>query len=569
MDETEQFDRLALELTLDERKELLEKLERQSLISKDPLYQEQKAEAAGDIAVRYARLPWYRRLLYFFLSIFKAETSIKIFQNTEITRIAKALELSAPGFYNAARGLLLPDFYDAVVRLRDSSRFFYDALDAGFNRDKGGFFVFLGSLEMPDIHARLVEETNPGRIGEKNPGIAESVMRQTALKMLEEVMTMITEDQRLKMYDNARSLTCLKQLSSFLYDRLLLAFTNDNAFGGMICSAGIIRDALMSLNNILFSLKDIPSMALLGSLFVFILQDQADGAGFDINIETQRLLTQAETAIAAIRSFNRQAPLTTLVRVAARDTGISPQIISGGEDWFQVFRERWRKDVDDSLFVFFSQRRRRELQNTYRDFFQEAPLLGLDNVKYQDHPGGIAVRGVDSLCFLLTFAAGIFMKELNPSLQAVLANGEFFRPENRLEYDEAYTRMIHLDETIRQFDESLGPKGEWGKRFEQINSELTSLPAKRRKTQLLMEECAESARGIIDRAQWAITILANVVGGFVGMGAGGKYEKLSNLEKLEEKVPGLRDGLMVSADKLKRAQEILAEVELIESGKEV
>jgi hypothetical protein len=568
MDETGQFTRLAQGLSLEERESLLHRLEGQSLLSKEPLYDEPVEPAAGDIEVRYAKLPWYRRLLFFFLSIFKGQTPVKLFQDSEITKLAKEIELSAPGFYNAARGILLPDFYNAVVKLRDSSRFFYNALDAGFNRDKGGFFVFLGSLEMPDIHARLVEETTPERIAEKNPGIAESVLRQTAMKMLEEIIGIIPEEDRLKMYNNTRSLTCLKQLSSFLYDRLLLAFINDEASGGMICSVGIIRDALISLNNILYSLKEIPSMPLLSSLFVFILQDQVGADGFDINLETERLLTQAEGAIAAIRAFNRQAPLTRIVRVSARDTGFFPQPLSGGEDWFQVYRDRWRKDVDDGLFRFFSQRRRRELQNTYRDFFGGAPLFNLESMESPEHPDGMSVPGMESLCFLLSFVRLVFMRTLNPVLQKILTGGEFRRPDNRLEYDEACTGIIRLDETIQKFDETLGPKGEWGKRAAQINTELTTLPAKRRKLQLLMEECTEAARGIIDRANWALNILVNVLKGLTGTDAGERYKGLSNMEKLEAKNPGFTGSLAGTAEKLQRAREILAEVEFLEAGRD-
>ncbi|MDR2516599.1 MAG: DUF5312 domain-containing protein [Spirochaetaceae bacterium] len=573
MNESGHLDRLAQGLGLDERRALLEKLESQSVISKEPLYQEQAGEESADMETRYAKLPWYSRIWYFIVGLFRAQSPVKAFQNSELVWMGKALEQRVPRLYQAARNILLPDFYNAVAKLRDSSRFFFKALDTGFNRNKGDFFVFLGSLEMPDIHARLVDETSPDRIGERNPGMAESAIRQTALHALEETLGMITEEQRLTMYANARSLVCLKQLASFLYDRLLLAFAPDDAAGGKICSAPVIRDALGSLNNVLSSLKEIPSMALLSSLFVFILQDEAAAVDFNIETETKRLLTQAETAIAMIRSFNRQVPLTQIARVAARDNSLVPQPMTGGEDWFTVYREHWRKNVDDSLFLFFSQRRRRELQNMYHDFFGDTPRAVLGGSPEGGHAGGLVCPRAESLEFLLTFASAVFLKELNPALRPIMVEGEFSRPEHRLEFDEAYNELIRLDEKIKHLDQSLSPGGSLGKRYDQINGELSSQPVKRRKIQLIMEECGETAAAIVEQAKWAINVMVNLTGGFTAdsktaPAAGARHGGLANIEKLTEKTPALRSGLALAAQKFRRAAAILAEVELLESGKE-
>jgi hypothetical protein len=238
--------------------------------------------------------------------------------------------------------------------------------------------------------------------------------------------------------------------------------------------------------------------------------------------------------------------------------------MTGGEDWFMMYRDRWRKDVDDRVFLFFSERRRRELRQTYRDFFSDTPPLSLENAASPDHPEGIAVQGADSLGFLLTFANTVFPRELDPLLQTLSAHGEFLQPDNRLEYDEACRGMMSLDAEIRKFDEALGP-GDWGKRREQINGELTSLPVKRRKMQILTEECGGAAREIIDRAAWGISVLANVTGAISAGAPSVHYAGLSNLEKLEEKSPGFREGLRRAAGKLGRARDMLGEVGLLES----
>ena len=129
------------------------------------------------------------------------------------------------------------------------------------NRDKGEFYAFLASLEMEDIHRMLLETTDPQKIAEQHRGASESALRQLSLQALEEGIAAIGDDRRAAMYYNARTLNCLKELASFLFDRLLVSFSTQNARGGKVCAAHLVNNYLRSLNNILYSLKETPPMA--------------------------------------------------------------------------------------------------------------------------------------------------------------------------------------------------------------------------------------------------------------------------------------------------------------------
>jgi hypothetical protein len=568
MEEIGTINKLVSSLSLTERKELLSKLENQSLISKGPLYQDtDDSSFAGDVEQRFVKLSIFMRIWYYILGLFKSQSPLAVFKNRELVKLGKDVELRAPGFYNAARGFLLPPFYESLNKLKDNSRFFYSALDSGFSRDKGAFYGFLGSLEMEDIHARLVSDTDPAIIADKNPELSESALRQSAQKEFEDAILEISEGQRSSMYANARSLVCLKQLSSFLYDRLIMAFTDDRDLGGMVCNAAIVRDALINLNNILFSLKECPSMSLLESLFVFILQDQGAGAQTDVPNETQKLLTQAEIAIAAIRDFNRKIPLTLIARVAARDASLIPKALSGGEDWFLLYKDYWKRHIDGVFFAYFGNRRRRALQKSFADFFQGAELKFLENAESETNPDGLPVLHADSLAFLLTFHAVVFMTTLNPFLRTVLIDGEFYKKDNKLEYTENYNELIKLDDVIRQLDGNLSPKGDWGMRYAQTKGEMSALTVKRRKLQIIQEEIDEQANTILERTGLALNGLVKVLGGIIAREPDGKYDTLSNLPRFNGKGTEFSDGLGNAVLKLKEAVKILKDIGQLENGK--
>ncbi|MDR3335750.1 MAG: DUF5312 domain-containing protein [Treponema sp.] len=568
MEEIGTMDRLVSSLSLTERKDLLSKLETQSLILKELLYQDaDDSSFTGDAEERFLKLSIFMRIWYYILGLFKSQIPLVVFRNQEIVNLGREAEARAPGFYNAARGVLLPQFYEALDKLRNNSRFFYAALDSGFNRDKGAFYGFLASLEMEDIHARLVSDTDPVIIADRNPENSESVLRQTAQRNFEDIILTITEEQRGRMYANARSLVCLKQLSSFLYDRLIMAFTKDDDLGGMVCKVAIVRDALTSLNNTLFSLKECPSMSLLESLFIFILQDQGVDAQIDVHAETQKLLTQAEISIAAIQDFNRKIPLTLITRIAARDASVMPQALSGGEDWFLLYRDYWKRHIDSMFFAYFGNRRRRELQKSFADFFQGLEFKSLENAESETNPEGLPVLHADSLAFLLTFQSGVFMKTLNPFLRTVLIDGDFYKKDNKIEYTEYYNEIIKLDDVVKQFDANLSPNGEWGKRYAQTAGEMSALTVKRRKFQIIQEEIDEQARAIIERSGLAMNGLVNVLGGIISRESNGKYDTLSNLLRLNGKGSEFSGGLEISVQKLKEALKILKNIVEIENRK--
>ena len=230
MSDTGVFGRLASTLSMDDRRNLLEKLNAQSG-GVQVLYDEAdggEAEA-GDSAKKYGALPWFYRLFYWLVGLFRGKTPLQVFQDRQVSQLGRLIAAQSPGIYDYEQGLLLPAFYQAATGLKESARFFYDALDMSVNRDRGAFYAFLASLEMEDIHRMLLEETDPQKIAEQHDGVAESALRQLGFQAMDGCIAAIGDDRRAVMYYNARTLNCLKELASFLFDRLLVSFSTQNA----------------------------------------------------------------------------------------------------------------------------------------------------------------------------------------------------------------------------------------------------------------------------------------------------------------------------------------------------
>jgi hypothetical protein len=567
MTEDRTLTRLVSELTLEERKNLLEKLKSQSNLSSEPLYEAREEEAVLKTEDQYVKLPWYYRLIYFILSFFKSKSPVKIFEDSQVARLGRKIEEYSPGLYDYHRSYLLTAFYQSLMELKEGARFFFTALDASVGRDKGSFYAFLGSLELEDTHRQLQTGTDPALIVEKSPEASETELRQMAFRVMEDAFAAITEDQRNAMYHNARSLHCLRELSSFLFDRILMAFGFEPAASGQACSINVVREMLQTLNNILFSLRAPPSHVLLESLFIFLLQEKAGDPEFDINREMRSLLSKAENALVTIRTFNTRIPLTLILRCANRDMSLSPQPVSGGEDWFLVYREYWKRHVEIQLAEFIRLRRHQDMVNSFRYFLKGANLKLLDNVVSEANPNGLPIPEAMGLSFLLTFYSAVFMNDINKTLRPILIDGEFFKRENRTEFTEAYNELIKLEDEIRKFELNIAPSGDYGKRYSQAKQDMSSLPIKRRKIQLVLQDASGEAKKIIGSARTAIRNMTNILYGILGKDPGGKYDVLGNMSQLAGRGPAFVNNISDSIQKFQKTLQLLDDIDVMESGR--
>ena len=557
------LNRLISEMTLEERHNLLDKLKGQSNFSADPLYEaeEEKEEPQENFEQLYASLPWYYRLYYYILSFFKSRPPVKIFEDSQIGKLGREIDAQSPGLYDYQQNYLLADFYRCFTDLKDAARFFFEALDASVNRDKGGFYSFLGSLEMPDVHRRLLTDTEPEIIEQMMPDAPGNEIRQRAFRIMEDAFSAISTDQKNAMYNNARSLNCLKELSSFLFDRVIMAF--GFAKSGQSCSANIVKDPLLNLNNILFSMQETPPLPLLESLFIFLLSEKSGEKDFDMSTEIRGLLGKAENAIASIRAFNKKVPLTRILRCAYRDMNLTPKQISGGEDWFVVYREHWKRQIETKFEEFMRTRKHNELANSFRYFLKGTNLKILNNVISDSTPDGLPVSEAFALSFLLTFYSAVFMADINKILRPILIDGEFIKRENRTEFNESYNNLIKLEDDIRRFEMNISPKGDFGKRYSLAKQDMTSLPIKRRKIQIVMEDVSREASGIMERSREAMANMVNVLNGILEKDPSGKYDTLVNLTQLSGKTPVFINGVTDSIMQFQKALQLLDDINAV------
>ncbi|MDR3301215.1 MAG: DUF5312 domain-containing protein [Spirochaetaceae bacterium] len=565
MESPNAFNNLASNLDKDEKSRLLNKLKMQSVLSEEPLIGVQDPEKQEKTDAQFDRLAWYTRLWYWLLGLFTSKTPHDIYLNDLVAACGRDINILYPGRYDYQESLLKEGFRSEIASLKESARFFYAALDSSVQRDRGAFMGYLASLSLPDIHEALVENTDPNLLAGAHPELADTKLRTLALECIEKETAKITDDVHEIMYQNVRVLFCLKALSSFLYDRFLMAFKQNSGDDGAVCPVSIVKTQLIGLNNILFSMKKIPSMELLSALFVFTMQEHQNEQDFDEDKELQKFIQRAEKAIGVIRSFNKHIPLTKIIRCALRDLSWEPSELAGGEDWFAVYKNYWIESTQSNFAQWIRERRNKKLVEALEKYFDGGELLPLESSEADQDSEQIPINGVLLLSFLLTFHKRIFMPEINIIIRPILIDGEFCRQENRIEFTESYNVLIKLDDIIKAFDISLSASGDLGKQWAQISADIQSITIRRRKVHAITEQADEQVGKIVRNAYDALVSMEKVLDGVASVGHLTRYDTLTNLPKICGKGTTFMDGLALAIKNIHTAVQLLDDIKAVDA----
>jgi hypothetical protein len=397
-------------------------------------------------------------------------------------------------------------------------------------KDKGAFIAFLASIEIPEIHARLLAETDPFERTSSHSTSAE--IRATILESWEDILLSLTEDKRRAMYGDLRSLVFLKRLSGFLFDRLLGLFRPlpDGAPAAAFQDA---RELLLELGDLLVSVSDPPSSELLEALFVMAAREEWGDPAYDPEAALGKDLAMVAEALQGIRTFNARVPLGTILRLVAEDPEYLPRELPGSEDWFAIFKSFWKERIETRLEEYRTESRVRELAADISQFTGNAEPAGFPHLSSAGGEGFPPCRFEVALSFLEGFQTGPFTKEMNRPLKILLIEGDFYRKDNRIEFTDAYDELLRLHENLATLDARFSPDGEIGRAWNQASNEMLTIAFKRRKLDAIRRGAEDEAEALVRRVGETLHTLARVIKGILKGEAGGRYDSLQNLSTLD------------------------------------
>jgi hypothetical protein len=531
MEESHVFERLVKTLSREERQEMLERIQmpEDQVVSTEPLkIPEERSEF--DFLREYHKLTWWEKIYITIKAIFTHQSKEETLEQTILMRLGKRIEREHPGLFSYKQGELKSEFYEHLKKLRESTRFFQEPCAAAFGKNKQDFFAFLAGWEMPDIQDRLLNDIEPEQVGyEKSLEDPVQVKKEIEYR-LEDIIDSIDPERKRMIYDEIRKLHYLSSLVHYNFDKLIDAFEQRAGSEGNRISLTGNQAALTELLQLLSSIQSPPSEQLVKVLFIFYLQkelEKEDPEEFEHRL--YQMLNNAESAFSYIRFFNRTVPLLDLLRLAKRNVDYYPTDIGGGEDWFLQFKQFWYRRFDEKIRRYTEEQKRKKIIEDALGFLHVDRFPRIMYYRTGDIDQEVRARYEESISFVRGFVERIFLDEMNPPLKLVLIDGEFYKEQNREEYNDSYNGILQLKSDIENLEFDLSEKGEIGKRIARIRAEVVSPRLQISKIGQLMHDVDKQAEQIVTTAIDDSTSMSNLLGGILYGDMGGRYDTLSNL----------------------------------------
>ncbi len=524
------FDKLVEELSRDERRKLLSQLEDVVVLSTEPLQSAPvpEEEGAADSQIAFQLLGSFVRFLYMLKGLFTGKTGIEAYEETLLSRVKKEIAHRAPRLADFRHGVFLERMKTELESLKASADFFFPNLLPPSERVRSEFIAFLARRRAEPLMKQLEDETDPRTVVAESRPATEGDVKTEMERRFTEILGRLPEEDRTAIYLDCQALDHLKAFCETDFESLLSRFTLDRARGEYACSFGEASKRLLALADVLKSLRLPPSKIALETLFLYARRTETkDEAELEEFLKGE--FDAAGKALARIREFNRAVPIDLLARILADDCNYRPTVLSGGEDWFVLFKKYWSvrlgalfreyvqtlrtTAVVEKAFSLLGIRRFEAIKNYHPDFYD--PKLTVAHWR--------------SLSFILAFSKSMFTPKFLRSLKILFLNGEFYKAENRVAFADVFNYLSTLGEKLLYFERRLGPNGEIGRALAEAKNERVPRERQLKKLEQILQRADAEALVIVERTIESLKLLNKILNGILFSEAGGAFDTLSNL----------------------------------------
>ena len=522
------FDKLVTRLSSSERRDMLQRIA--AVVQTPPMQSEYAVEEESvDLDAVYGRMGLFRRLVVALVAAFTGRDRLSVVE-TQLLRDVRRRTATRTPDYDATREQLRPSALQSFRALAEAARHFSGPLSRVMGRERGPFVAFLAGLHAPPIQQRLMVDADPFAVFEKAPELSLSDIKRRAVMAMEETLVTLPSDIRQLIYRDVRTLHHLMTLSSFPFERLLAEFT-PGAEGDVVpVPLSRLADELGRLSSILGGLQLGPSALLLQAISLYQEQDRLEEPDERVEGLLQRDMQAASEAYGVIAEFAARYPVADLVRLALMNIHWRAVPLSGGEDWFAVWKNFWKERIETLHRKFSYERQLETLLADARRSLGVAEIRVLPGYPSSglDKP---ARHGV-SLGVAHALVADLYPKELKDPLTVLYRNGEFYKADNRTEFDGVMREMEQIQTEIANLEVRLRPTGDLGMNWAKTTDGSMTPEAAEDRQLALAKQVDTDGSALVRRTINAFRTIGDILQGVLYGTVGGRYDSISNLGQL-------------------------------------
>ena len=535
MDNYTPFDRLVLGISNEERVDLLKKLESNSDPEKQDIEIKNKySDKKIDISIRYQQESFFVRLWLRLKSLFTSNGIEYLYNEYLISNIAKDVEKNTPNLLDYKNSYLLTDFYERLNQLRNVGEFFKSDISV-YEENQGAFFVFLGSLFIPELSETLEAEVNPYKYGLEREVTSE--LRTSLIRKMEEVLHAIPVDKRTQLYNAIRAIEWLKHFTKLPFDKFLSKFISTLP-GSTTCPINSVTSELVAFSNVLCSGKKIPT-EVLEALYLFSEKSQEvisnkNSDEENINIGCSEYIKKSIEQISLIKMFITTIPIDSITAVATNSSTYEAEQLDGVEDWFIRYKNHWRKIFDQRWESWLRDKKKHAMNIKIKEIFETDTFPFIPNRPWTEIWGGVPFSKEYALGFLYAFFQKVY-PNYNKVLKIIMVEGDFIQRENRIEFTDTYNMLNHIAQTIQNINEQLSPRGAYGISINNVIRESLRTIQGQTKINNLLATIENEVASLTTQFAECCRIMQFIFSGILSSEKNSRYDTLVNIATIQGK----------------------------------
>ena len=559
------FERLVSQIDEEERRALLEKMrplegdpDARALESdKDPSMGADEIvieETIKSESILYRFILWLR-------SVLSSTSMEQLYNDDKILSLFRKINREYPGLIDYKGALLLGIFYEKLCELKKASEFFRPYLDAIYE-NIGGFYVFLGSIVVPEVTQRMNEDVDPTTLPLDREVTGE--LRSSFLRKMEDVIKEIPPHRRSYLYQCAVSVDWLYQFTKLPFERFVSAFASGLS-DSQVARFESVTGELNAFAKVLCNGKTLPAEAL-ESIYLFSAKKMVPNSSEakDDDSRAKEFMDKATGFMTIIHMFINSVPLRYVNKVVYNNIQWQPDQFTGAEDWFARYKEQWKKLFDEQWNSWLKEKKKAGLNKHLQENFGIDKVPFLPDRPWADMWGGVTFHFENTAGFLNWFVARKQNEVLEP-LKILLLEGQFVNKENRAEFANTLNELSQISSVIYNFSEDLSKTGQTGMIFEKLASEhLRTLAAQSKIDTIIVEKEAFVKATKNSFCSCARSVL-NILNGIFAEKKDTRYDGIQNLASIQgSQNASFRSSLMQSQKVFGSALDVLKELEQID-----
>jgi hypothetical protein len=561
MDNLTNFDKLITNLSSNEKKSLLEKVEITLELSQEPLAAVEEVIDSGlqNFQQEYESLTVLQKILLFIQSLVKQKDIPTLLKEYQVGVLRKKYfaNTKLADFKNLQ---LLQPFYDELSTLKTPCQFFRIPLLHIFSSEnKQDFYAFMGGIILPDLQQDLLLKADPWEIEKKDHKLEDSYIKSEIDTFMEMKLDSVSDLDCSIMNEACQSLYGLHLLSSFDLSLISSQFHSITPELGKTCQIQDVHEQLLELAGILQSLNKPPSVRAMEAMFLYSLENQ------DLKGDLGKMMVTADTFLSVIRDFNKKVPLENLVKVLSGELGKGIRKPPVVEDWFRVYKKFWNYRVNRRYALFVNERKRNEIERDICVITGLKIIKPLDRYSRDFYWKGSPAKYEKSLAFILAFLNEILPNRLNSILMTISREGEFYKKDNKIEFDKIINYFDLVNNRVISVTSMIQGNGFLGERL--IKAANEGEDEKKKTILSALDQIDIEVYSVLDGFISHMRILNKLFHGIV-IGDGGAYDTLSNISSIGGRTnPELREAFKLDSQIINKIVKYISEMKILEEKK--